>query len=347
MPPQISSKKTPTVTHETIVRDVRAGKIAPIYYLMGEETYYIDRIADFLLQTLLTPDERDFNLITFFGSETDIDTVISAARGYPMGAARLVVVVKEAQALAGIERLEYYCKQVQPSTVLVFCHMHGSLDRRKKIATLIENTGVLYESKLLYEKDLPGFIEGYLRRKGAEIERTAAMMMAEHVGVDLNRMAGELDKLTLILPAEGRRVVTPELVERHVGISKEYNVFELQDALVAKDVLKANRIVAHFAKNPKANPIQKILPALFRFYAQLMLAYYAPDKSPAGLAAWLGMNEWAVKKNIVPAMQRYSGVKVMNIMSEIRITDARSKGVGNSTTSDADLMKELLYFILH
>ena len=172
-------------------------------------------------------------------------------------------------------------------------------------------------------------------------------MMAEYVGADLNRLASELDKLALALQTTGARMVTPDLVERNVGISKDFNVFELQDALVTKDVLKANRIAQYFEKNPKANPIQKTLPALFRFFSSLMLAYYAPDKSEKGLAEWLDMKEWAVRNSILPAMQRYSGVKVMKIIEEIRRADARSKGVGNPGISDGDLLKELLFFILH
>lgn len=347
MPPITAADKKKSVTHETIIQQVRAGDVKPIYYLMGDESYYIDRVADFIVQSLLQPEERDFNLITFFGAETEIDTIISAAKGFPMGAQRLVVVVKEAQNLHNIDRLEYYCKQMQPSTVLIFCHKNGSLDRRKKIAGVIDKVGILYESKKLHERQLPSFISDYMRRKKLAIDSVATSMMAEYVGADLNRLAGELDKLALALQTSGTHTVTPDLVERHVGISKEFNVFELQDALANKDVLKANRIAQYFEKNPKANPIQKTLPVLFRFFSNLMLAYYAPQKTEKGIAEWLGMKDWAVRNTILPAMQRYSGVKVMKIIAEIRKTDARSKGVGNPGISDGDLMKELLFFILH
>lgn len=346
MPPITTAKKKTGVTHEDIIREVRAGKIKPIYYLMGEESYYIDRVADFLIDAVLRPEERDFNLITLFGADTDMDTVVNSAKGFPMGAAHLVVCVKEAQNLQNIERLEYYLKQVQPSTVLIFCHKNGTLDRRKKVAGMIEKAGVLFESKKLYDSQLPTFIRDYLKRKRLAVDPAAAAMMAEYIGADLNRMAGELDKLCIAMP-EGSKTVTPELVEHNIGISKEFNVFELQDALAQKDLLKVNRIMNYFDKNPKANPIQKILPALFRFFSHLMLAYYAPDKSERGVAAWLGQTDWQVRRNVMPAMQRYTGVKVMQIIGEIRRTDARSKGVGNPSISDGDLMRELFFFILH
>ena len=346
MPPIAAAKKKTGVTHEEIIREVRAGNIKPIYYLMGEESYYIDRVADFLVDAVLKPEERDFNLITLFGAETDIDTVINSAKGFPMGAQRLVVWVKEAQNLQNIDRLEFYLKQMQPSTVLIFCHKNGVLDRRKKIAGLIEKSGVLFESKKLYDNQLPTFVRDYLRRKHLGVDPAAAAMLSEYVGSDLNRMAGELDKLCIAIP-ESEKTVTPALVERNIGISKEFNIFELQDALAQKDVLKVNKIVNYFDKNPKANPIQKILPSLFKFFSNLMLAYYSPDKSEHGIASWLGMNDWQVRRNVIPAMQKYTGVKVMKIIAEIRRTDARSKGVGNPSISGGDLMKELFFFILH
>ncbi len=346
MPAYPAAKKTAAPTYEDIVRDVRAGNLKPVYCLMGEESYYIDRVADFIVDTLLKPEERDFNLLTFFGADTDADTVINAAKGYPMGAARQVVVVREAQSLSHIERLEFYLGQPQPSTVLIICYKNGSLDRRKKLASLIEKQGVLFESKKLRDNQLPTFVRDYLKRKQLAIEPAAAEMMAEYVGSDLNRMAGELEKLVIALP-KGEKTITADLVERNIGISKEFNIFELQDALAQKDILKVNRIANYFDKNPKANPVQKTLPALFKFFSNLMLSYYAPDKSERGIAAWLGMTEWQVRKNVLPAKERYSGVKVMKIIEAIRRTDARSKGVGNPGISNGELMKELFYFILH
>lgn len=340
------SARKAAITHETIVRDVRAGNIKPVYYLMGEESYYIDRVADFIVDSILSPEERDFNLLTLFGSDVKTDDVINAAKGFPMGANRLVVVVKEAQNLVGIDRLEYYLRQPQPSTVLIICHKNGTLDRRKKVAGMVEKVGVLYESKKVYESQLATFVRDYLKRHRLAIDPIAVSMLVDYIGTDLSRMAGELDKLCIALP-EGGGTVTPQLVEEHIGISKEFNIFELQDALAKKDILRVNRIAKYFDKNPKENPIQKILPSLFRFFSNLMLAYYAPDKSEQGIATWLGQTPWQVRRGVMPAMQHYSGVKVMRIIGEIRRTDARSKGVGNPLIPSGDLMKELLYFILH
>lgn len=340
------ARKKAGISYETIIRDIRAGNVKPVYFLMGEESYYIDRLSDFIVDTMLKPEERDFNLLTYFGADTDVDTVINAAKGYPLGADRLVVVVKEAQRLAKLDRLEFYLKNVQPSTVLVLCYKDGTLDRRLKIAGMIDKVGVLYESKKMYESQLPTFITAYLKRRHVAIDPAAAAMMAEFVGSDLNRMASELDKLCIALP-EGEKMVTPAFVERHVGVSKDFNIFELQDALGKKDVLKVMLIANYFDSNPKANSIQKVLPFLFKFFSNVMLAYYAPDKSERGIAAWLGQTDWQVRRNVMPAMQAYSGVKVMKIIGEIRRTDARSKGIDNPNTPSGELMRELLYFILH
>ncbi len=254
-----------------------------VYFLMGEESYYIDRLADFIVGAVLKVEERDFNLLTFFGADTDIDAVINAAKGYPLGAARLVVMVREAQRLGRLERLEFYLKHVQPSTVLVLCYKGGSIDRRLKIAGLIEKVGVLYESKKVYDSQLPAFITAYLKRRQIHIEPDAATLLGECVGADLNRLAGELDKLCIALP-EGEKEVTAQLVAAHVGMSKDFNVFELQDALGRKDVLKVMIIANYFDSNPKANSIQKILPFLFKFFSNVMLAYNAPDMTERGIA---------------------------------------------------------------
>ena len=334
------------VPYEAIVRDIQAGNYKPLYFLEGEESYYIDRLADFIVQSALNPEERDFNLITLFGAETTIFNVIDAANGFPMGAQRLVVVVKEAQNIKEVERLEHYLKHPQLSTVLVFCYKNGMLDRRKRLASLIEKTGVLFVSPKLKDFQLPKFIEDYLRRKKVGIDPDATEMMAAHVGNDLSRMAGELDKLCIALP-EGCKKVSKDLVAENIGISKDYNVYELQDALVSKNIFKAMQIANYFDKNSKVFPINRIIPTIFKFFQNLMLSYYSPDKSERGVAAFLGITEWQVRKNILPAMANYSGVKVMQIIGEIRRADARSKGVEGATISSGELLKELLFFILH
>jgi DNA polymerase-3 subunit delta len=334
------------VTYEEIARDLKERRYKPVYYLMGDEAYYIDRIADYIADTVLTETEKEFNQTILYGADTDIHSIINAAKRYPMMAEHQVVIIKEAQTVKNMEELSFYLQKPQPSTILVICHKHGTLDRRKKLAAEIEKVGVLFESKRVKDGLLPGWIASYLKRKGVEIEPKAAEMMAEFVGADLSRMAGELEKLIITLPA-GKTRITPEQIERNIGISKDYNNFELKSALLARDVLKANRIVQYFAENPKANPIQVTLAMLFNFYSNLMLAYYAPEKSEQGVAAQLGLRSSWQAREYLQAMHLYSGVKVMQIIGEIRYCDAKSKGVGNSSLSDGELLKELVYKILH
>ena len=342
-----TSAKTATgLSYESIVRDISAGVLRSVYCLMGDEPYFIDRIADYVVEKALAPDERDFNLITLFGFDCDVATVINSAKGYPMGAKRLVVLVKEAQQIKNLDQLVYYLQRPQPSTVLVICYKNGVIDRRKKLAGMIEKNGVLFESKKIRDYQLPSFIHDYLKRRHLSIDVKGAAMLADSVGPDLFRMSGELDKLTLAMPA-GQTVITPELIEKNIGVSKDFNYFELQDALVKKDVFKANQIAKYFDNNPKDNPIQVTLTMLFRFYSKLMLAYYSPQKNEKGIADWLGMNEWQVRENILPAMRNYTGVKVMRIIGQIRRTDARSKGINNPSTTNGELLKELIFFILH
>ena len=333
-------------TYEEIVRELKNRIYKPVYYLMGEEAYYIDKISEYIAQTVLTDEEKEFNLTVMYGGETDVASIINAAKRYPMMADHQVVIVKEAQNVKNMEELSYYLQKPLLSTVLVICHKHGTLDRRKKLAVEIEKNGVLFESKKLKDAQLPGFISAYLKRKSVDIEVKAAEMMAEFVGSDLNRMAGELEKLVITLP-QGSTRVTPEQIEQNIGISKDYNNFELRSALVAKDVLKANQIIKYFEENPKTNPIQMTLSVLFGFFSNLMLAYYAPEKTEQGIAAQLGFNSPWQAREYMAAMRQYNGVKCMQIIGEIRCCDARSKGVENASLSDGDLLRELIYKILH
>ena len=275
-------------TYEEIARELKNRIYKPVYYLMGEESYYIDRISEYIAQTVLNENEKEFNQTIVYGADTDIATVINAAKRYPMMSKYQVVIVKEAQNIKNIEELVYYLQKPLDSTILVLCHKHGTLDRRKKLAAEIEKVGVLFESKKIKDAQLPGFISSYLKRRSVEIEPKASEMMAEFVGADLSRMAGELEKLIITLP-RGQKRITPEQIERNIGISKDYNNFELRNALVAKDVFKANQIIKYFEENPKTNPLQMTLSVLFNFFSNLMLAYYAPDKSEQGIANQLGL----------------------------------------------------------
>lgn len=334
------------ITYEEIARNLKNRIYSPVYFLMGEEDYYIDRISEYILDTVLTDSEKEFNQTVMYGADVDIATVINAAKRYPMMSKYQVLVVREAQNLKNLEELGFYLQKPMESTILVFCYKHGSLDRRKKIAAEIEKVGVLFESKKLKEAQVPGFVASYLKRRKVEIEPKASEMMVEFVGADLNRMAGELEKLIITLPT-GIRRITPEQIERNIGISKDYNNFELRSALIAKDVLKANKIVKYFNDNPKSNPIQLTLAILFGFFSNLMLAYYAPEKSEQGIAAQLGLRGTWQAREYLTAMRMYKGTKVMHIISAIRTCDAKTKGIGNSSFTDGELLKELIYEILH
>lgn len=334
------------VTYDEIARDLKNRIYKPVYYLMGEESYYIDKISEYISQTVLTEEEKEFNQTVMYGSDIDVATIINTAKRYPMMAEHQVVIVKEAQNIKNIEQLAYYVQKPLLSTILVICHKHGVLDRRKKLAAIIEKEGVLFESKKIKETQLPGFITSYLKRKSVDIEPKSTEMMAEFVGTDLSRMAGELEKLVLTLPV-GQKRITPELIERNIGISKDYNNYELRSALIAKDVLKANKIIKYFEENPKTNPIQMTLSVLFNFFSNLMLVYYAPDKTEQGVALQLGLKSPWQAREYLAAVRKFSGIKVMEIIGEIRYCDARSKGVENSSLKDGELLRELIYKILH
>lgn len=331
---------------DEILKELRARQYRPIYYLMGDEPYYIDLISDFIANNVLTDTEKEFNLTVVYGADVDIATIINAAKRYPMMSKHQVVIVKEAQAVRNIEELTYYLQKPLESTILVVCHKHGTLDRRKKLAAEVERNGILFESKKMKDAQLPLFAAAYMKQKRIDVEPKAAAMLADFIGNDLSRLTGELEKLIITLPTNQRRI-TPDQVEKNIGISKDYNNFELRSALVEKDILKANRIIKYFEENPKTNPIQMTLSLLFGFFSNLMLTYYAPEKSEHGIATMLGLrNTWQARE-YMSAMRRYNGVKTMQIVGEIRYADAKSKGVNNPSMTDGDILRELIFKILH
>jgi len=331
---------------DDILKELRAKQYRPIYYLMGEESYYIDLIADYITDNVLSETEKEFNLTVVYGADVDIATVINAAKRYPMMSEYQVVIVKEAQAIRNMEELSFYLQKPLNSTILVICHKHGTLDKRKKLAAEVEKVGILFESKKIKDSQLPAFINSYMKRKGIDMEPKASAMLADFVGTDLSRLTGELEKLIITLPA-GQKRVTPEQIEKNIGISKDYNNFELRSALVEKDILKAKKIIKYFEENPKTNPIQMTLSLLFNFYSNLMLSYYSPEKTEQGIASWLGLKSPWAARDYLTAMRRYNGVKTMQIIGEIRYADAKSKGISNASMSDGDILRELVFKILH
>ena len=348
----MAEKKLDT-SYETLMNELQARHFAPVYLLMGDEPYYIDKIADYIGEHVLDEAERDFNQTVVFGSDVTAVQVADMARRYPMMSDYQVVMVKEAQNLRNLEALDRYVeKQLLTSTILVLCPKNGTLDRRKKAnSSLIENVkrngGVVFESNKMKETELPYFIESYLQPRNATIDYKASQMIAEHIGADLSRLASELDKVLISL-AEGDRRVTPEIVESRIGISKEFNSFELRAAIINRDIYKANQIAKYFDKNPKSGSVYSILPILFNYFQNLMLAYYAPDKSNGNaLAQYLGLRgSWAVR-DYMTGLRNYSGMKTMQIISKIREIDAKSKGLDNPNTGSGELLKELIFFILH
>ena len=281
------------------------------------------------------------------GADIDAVTIINAARRFPMMCKYQLIVVREAQLVRDIEVLASYVKKPLMSTVLVLNYKYKTLDRRKSLATATDKVGVLFESKKIPDYKMPAFITSLMQQRSIGVDGKAAQMLADFLGNNLSRLSKELDKLVLLLPENGAKRITPELVEQNVGISKEYNNFELLKAIATKDVLKANRIAQYFEKNPKNNPIQATLPVLFNYFSNLLICYYAKDRSENGLMAALGLRGAFQVKDYVLGMRNYPAMKVFNIIHDIRITDARSKGVDNSSASDAELLKELLYKILH
>lgn len=337
-----------TSTYEGVMADLRKGKYAPIYILMGEEAYYIDKISDFIAANALKPEEQDFNQTVVFGADVTSSQIVDMAKRYPMMAERQVVIVKEAQNIKKWEAIEKYAERPMATTVLVICHKNGSIDGRKKILAKAAQTGVVFESKKKRDYELPAFIELYLKTNGqATIEHKAAQMMADHIGTDLSRLTGELDKLILSLPQNDRRI-TPDIVEERIGVSKDFNAYELRTAIANRDVMKANRIVYYFNGNPKAGDPFMLIPILFSYFQNLLLAYYAPQpRTDDSVARWLGLRAGWAAKEYMAGMRNYSGVKVMEIIAKIRETDAKSKGLDNPNTPVGELLRELVFFILH
>lgn len=335
------------ITHREIIEKVRRREYAPVYLLMGEESYYIDRISEYIAENVLAEEERDFNqTIIYCTRETAVGDIINCARRYPMMAKHQVVIVKEAQNLLKIDEIAVYAQKPLETTILVICYKNGSVDRRKKLVPAIDKVGIVFESNKLKEGMLPQFITDYLRRRKAEIDERACLVLAESVGADLNRMAGELDKLILARPTEQSRI-TVELVEKNIGISKDFNMWELRSAIVNRDVLKANKIMYHFEQNPKANPPVMVVSMLFNLFATVMQAHYSPDRTEAGLLKHLDLRQPWQLREYTNAMKQYNALKTMRIIGKLRETDAKLKGIDRGNLTDEDLMHELLFYILH
>lgn len=328
---------------KSIIGNIKSGKIAPVYFLMGEEPYYIDGIASYIEKNLLTEEEKGFNQMVLYGRDVSIDDIVSNAKRYPMMAERQVVIVKEAQDLSRtIENLVAYVENPQPTTVLVICYKYKKLDARKKLSKAVRQHGILFESKKLYENQIPDWIRRVLAGRGYTITPKAAQMLVEFLGNDLSKVNNELEKLQLILN-DGEQI-TPQVVEENIGISKDYNNFELQNAIGARDITKAYGIVQYFAQNPKNHPLVMTVALLYSFFSKLLKYHALSDKSNAPKV--LGISPYFVK-DYQTAARNYPMKKVSAIVSAIREVDMKSKGVGSSNVSQGDLLKELLIQIFN
>jgi DNA polymerase III subunit delta len=326
-----------------ITKDIKAGNLKPIYFFMGEEPYYIDKLTEFIEQNVLQEHERDFNQTILYGRDVSIEDVISNAKRFPMMADHQVVIVKEAQDLSRtIDKLESYAENPQPSTVLVFAYKYKTLDKRKKVTKVLAKAGVVFESKKLYDNQVGDWIKRVLSGQGYSIEPKAAIMLVEFLGTDLSKISNELDKLKIVLPKG--HTITPKDIEDNIGISKDYNNFELRKAIGEKNQLKAYKIIDYFSQNPKDNPIVVTTSLVFSFFSQLMQYHGAKDKSPGNLAKILKVNPYFVKDYDV-AFRNYPMKKVSSIISTLRDIDVKSKGVGANALSQSDLLKEMLIHI--
>ena len=328
---------------KSIINDIKSGNLKPIYFLMGEEPYYIDGIANYIEDNVLREEEKGFNQIILYGRDVTIEDIVSNAKRYPMMAERQVVIVKEAQDLARtIEDLVSYAENPQPTTVLVICYKYKKLDVRKKLAKVLKKKAELFESKKLYENQVPDWIRRVLAGKGYTISPKAAQMLTEFLGNDLSKVNNELEKLQLIIkPGEQ---ITPQLIEENIGISKDYNNFELQNAIGNRDVKKAFRIVQYFGQNSKNHPLVMTIALLFSFFSKLLKFHALTNKADAPKV--LGVNPYFIK-DYQTAASNYSMKQVSAIISAIREIDMKSKGVGASGISQADLLKELLVKIFN
>ncbi|RZJ59055.1 MAG: DNA polymerase III subunit delta [Flavobacterium sp.] len=328
-----------------IVNDIKQGNIRPIYFLMGEEPYYIDKLTEYIEHNILSEEEKGFNQMVLYGKDVTIEDVISNAKRYPMMAERQVVIVKEAQELSRtIDKLESYAENPQPTTVLVLAYKYKTLDKRKKVTKVLEKAGVVFESKKLYENQVGDWIKRVLSGKGYNIEPKAAAMLVEFLGNDLGKISNELEKLTIILPQGS--TITPKVIEDNIGISKDYNVFELRKAIGERDQLKAYRIADYFANNPKDNPLVMTTGLVFGFFSQLLLYHGLKDKTPSNAAKILKVNPYFVKDYDV-ALRNYPMKKVSQVVGTLRDIDVKSKGVGVSAISQGDLLKEMLVKIFN
>ena len=332
------------MTYEQILSDIRQKKYAPVYFLMGEEPYFIDMISDTIEDEVLDETEKAFNQIVVYGRDVDIDTVATHAKSFSMMGGYMVVIVKEAQDLKNIEDFEKYLDVIPPTTILVFDYKYKKLDKRRALAKKIDKIGVLFESKKLYESNIPGWIQSYLTDKGYGITPKAAQMLTDYLGTDLHKVRNELEKLVIALPKAKK--IDDNDVERNIGISKDFNPFELQNAIGSRDVLKANRIVNYFGDNAKEYPLLVTAISLYGYFTKLLKLHYAKDASQNALATVLDVNPYFVR-DYQAAARNFSIAECVRCIGVLREFDLKSKGYQVGDVSPKDLYREMVFKLLH
>ena len=332
------------MTYEKIIQDIENRVFYPIYFLQGEEAFFIDQICNMIDDTVLNEGEKDFNQTVLYGRDTDAQTILSVAKRYPMMASHQVVLIKEAQHIKKWDALVPYLENPQESTILVFCYKYGKVDGRQQFSRILKKKHVLFEAKKLYDNKIPSWITSYIQSKGYKLTPKASMMLAENLGSDLSKITNEVEKLFISIP-KGKEINEVD-IEENIGISKDFNVFELQRSLGNRQITRANQIINYFASDPKNHPLVMVIPILFNFFSNLMVVHTLTDKSQRSVASALSINPFFVN-DIMSAARNYSYDKLFRIIHYLRQYDALSKGVGNQSTSDQDLMKELIFKILH
>lgn len=331
-------------SHEQIIKDIRSKKLAKLYFLTGEEPYFIDMISDTIENEVLDEADKAFNQIVVYGRDVDVDTIAAHARSFPMMGDKMVVIVKEAQDVKNLEEFEPYIDTIPETTILVFVYKYKKLDKRKTFAKKLDKAGVYFESKKLYENNIPSWISTYLKGEGFSITPKATQMLADYLGTDLHKIANELSKLTISLPKN--RAISDDDIERNIGISKDFNAFELQDAIGKRDVLKANRIVNYFADNGRDNPLLLTATILLGYFTKLIKLHTATDKSQGNLASVMGVAPFFVK-DYLEASRNFSLPQCVNAISILREFDLKSKGYNNGEVNEKDLYREMIFKILH
>jgi DNA polymerase-3 subunit delta len=324
---------------EKIINDLAKGIFKPVYWLEGEEDYFIDLVIDYAEHKILPESEASFNQTVFYGRDSDWASVINACRRYPMFAERQVVILKEAQAMRDIEKLEGYIDKPLPSTLLFIAYKGKKVDGRSKLAKLLKEKSVQLTTKKLYDNELPGWAGELVKAKGFSINNKALYLLIDHLGNDLSRISNEVDKITINLA--GRKAITEDDIEQFVGISKEYNVFELQDALANRDFYKAIRIATYFENNPKAGPLPLIFPSLYGFFSKALMLHSIGGGSDKATAAAIGVSEWKIK-DYVATTKRYSPAAVEKAILLLHQYNLKSVGVDDAGTSDGLLLKEMI-----